>query len=149
MPILPVVSKSDLDELGDGHLPRYRTLRMLYGEELDLDELARGHSSSIRDFVVLYGKESDLAELASNASNNRFFAMLYSGLFIGFLIPTILIDMPTNRYKLFLAGTIMFGAVALWCWVRWWMAVKAEKTKLKNLLKRMRKWPTEGETVFG
>jgi uncharacterized membrane protein YciS (DUF1049 family) len=51
--------------------------------------------------------------------------------------------MPTRMHTLFIAGTIVFGVVSLWCWI----AAKAEKIRLNNLLKRIEKRRAHGESI--
>ena len=164
---LYVVSKSDLDKLARGRSSSHRSLALLDGEELDWDKRASGRSSGNRSFAVLNGEELDLDELASGpySSNLSFavltgeesdlderasgpstihlsFAMLYLGLFIGFLMTTIAVDMPNNKHTVFVAGTIVFGAVSLWLWIWWWFATK------RNIPpKKIEKWPTYEDAV--
>jgi len=116
---LYVVSKSDLKKLASGRSSGNRSFAVSNGEELDLDKRASGHSSI-----------------------HLIFAMLYLGLFIGFLITTIAVDMPTNKHTVFIAGTILFGAVSLFLLIWWWIA-----TKVNVLLKGIKKWPTYEDTV--
>jgi len=94
--------------------------------------------------ICLIGEESDLDEVVSDRPlSYRSFTMLYLGLFIGFLITTITVAMPTNRRRVFIFGTIAFGVVSLWCWI----AAEAEKIRLNNLLKRIEKRRAHGETI--
>ena len=143
---LYVVSKSDLDKLARGRSSSNRSFALLDGEELDLDELAGGHSSSHRSFAVLDGEELYLDERAKRASGpssmHLSFAMLYLGLFIGFLITTIAVDMSTNKHTVFIVGTILFGAVSLWLWIWWWFATKQCIPR-----ERIQKWPTYEDAV--
>ena len=140
---LYVVSKSDLKKLASGRSSGNRSLALLDGEELGLDKRASGRSSGNRSFAVSNGEELDLDKRASGHSSiHLIFAMLYLGLFIGFLITTIAVDMPTNKHTVFIAGTILFGAVSLFLLIWWWIA-----TKVNVLLKGIKKWPTYEDTV--
>ena len=125
---LYVVSKSDLKKLAGSRLLSDRSFSVVDGEELDLDKLASGHLSDKQSFAVV-----DEAELNSNEraklnsghpSKYLYFSMLYLGLFIGFLITTIAVDMSTNKHKhlIFIVGTILFGAVALFLFI-WWLMI--------------------------
>jgi len=164
---LYVVSKSDLKKLAGGRSSSNRSFAVLNGEELDLDERAIGPSSSNRSFAALDGEELYLDERASapSSSNRSFvvldgeeldvdehasehsvvhlsFAMLYLGLFIGFLITTIAVSMPNNKHTVFVIGTIVFAAVSLWLWI-WWLFT----TKRNIPPKKIQKLPTYEDTV--
>jgi len=123
---LYVISKSDLKKLAGGQLSNNRSFAVLDGEELDWDKLADGHPSGKRSFTVLDGEELYLDKRAKRTGGHPsiqfYFAMLYLGLFIGFLITTLAVDMSTNKHKhmIFIAGTILFGVVALFLFIWWW-----------------------------
>lgn len=123
-----VVTKSDLKKLASGQLSSRQSFAVLDGEELDLDEYSSGYSSGIRSFAVLNAEESDLDERAKPAgghpSTYLYFAMLYLGLFIGFLIATIAADMSSKKHLVFLAGTILFGLVSLFSWIWWYIKTR-------------------------
>ena len=116
-----IVSKSDLEKLARGRSLSNRSFAVL-DEESDLDEVTDGHLSDNQILAVLNREDTVLGKRVSGRSlTHLFFSMLYLGLFIGFLITTIAVDMPSNKHKVFLAGTILFGAVSL-CLFIWWMS---------------------------
>ena len=127
---LYVISKSDLKKLSSGQSLNNRNFAMLDGEELDLEKLASGQLSSNRSFTVLDKAELDSAEHVKRAGGNLsiyfYFSMLYLGLFIGFLIATIAVDMPHRKHIVFVIGTILFGAVSLLLLIWWWLITDKE-----------------------
>ena len=159
-----IVSKSDMKKIARGGKPSNRSFVVLDGEEiglnkrisgysggtpsldvvseeLDLREGAGGYSSDNQIFAVLNEEESNLDERpGAKFPTHLAFAILYLGLFIGFLITTIAVDMASNKHKVFLTGTILFGAIAL-CLFMWWLG---EQYKC---IKQIENLPTHDETV--
>ncbi len=125
---LYVISKSDLKKLSKGKLSNNRRFSVLNGEELDLEKIANDNLPGNHSFAVLNKAELDLDErvksAGSHSSIHLYFAMLYLGLFIGFLIALIAVDMPSRKHMVFIGGTILFGAVTLFLFILWWIITK-------------------------
>jgi hypothetical protein len=121
---LYVISKSDLKKLGKSNVASNRSLATLDGEELDLDKLANANLSSNRSFAVLDRAELDSGERVKHTSRYSSvflnFAMMYLGLFIGFLIALIAVDMPFRKHVVFIIGTLLFGVIFLVLFIWWW-----------------------------
>jgi hypothetical protein len=123
---LYVISKPDLKKLATkGKLSNNRSFSVLDGEELDLEKLANDNLSDNRSFAVLNKAELDSGErvkpVRHHATIHLYFAMLYLGLFIGFLIALMAVNMPSRKHTVFIIGTILFGAISLALFIWWWM----------------------------
>ena len=139
-PIPPVVSRSDSKKFAGSRLSGKRNFVVLDGEELDLNKRVSSHSSGNWIFAIVNEEEEelDLDERPSSHSPIQFsihilYAMLYLGLSIGFLITTIAVDMPSNKLRVFIAGTVIFGAVFLFLLIWWWTKYNTPPKQTKKL----------------
>ncbi len=143
---LYVVSKSDLKKLAKSDLSSKPSYSMLDGEELDIDKLSNSNLTSNRSFAVLNKAEVDSGESIKPVNRHSLiylcFALLYLGLFIGFLIALIAVDMPSRKHTVFIVGTLLFGAVSLALFIWWWMRTSKDIPQ-----KQIQELPTYDDTV--